>query len=146
MVWLTVLMVVVLPLTGLLATLLLMGRVQRAREVRIARQVGVTDAIHRELGAVVAPVVKRRGAGRSWRVEIAVPFESPLIVGRVGAIAHTAMLGFGGGEPCEVVLTAQERPIRGIDVRTRALAGPSPLAAGEREVIAWTGNTMSRAS
>jgi hypothetical protein len=140
----TVLAVVVLPMTGLAALLLAVGRMERAREARIARQVGVTDAIHRELGAVVAPVVKRR-IGRGWRVEIAVPFESPAIVGRVVAIAHAVMLGSRAGR-LEVVLTAQEPQRRAMNVRTRPQAGMSTLPASEREVVAWTGTTTSRAS
>ena len=140
----TVLLVVALPMAGVAAMLLLVGRRERAREARIVRQVAVTDAIHGELGAVVAPVVTR-GAGRGWRVAIAVPFESPAIVGRVVAIAHAAMLRDGAAE-IEIVLTPQmshPRPIGGLG---RSRAGMSPLAAHELEVIAWTGTSTSRAS
>ena len=135
----TVLVVVALPLAGLAALLLLVGRRERAREARIARQVAVTDAIHGELGAVVAPVVTR-GAGRGWRVAIAVPFESPAIVGRVVAIAHAAMLRDGAAE-LEIVLTAQMSHPRSISRTERFRAGMSPLAAHELEVIAWTGTS-----
>jgi hypothetical protein len=140
----TILAVVVLPLTSLTVLLLLVERIQRAREARIARQVGVTDAIHRELGAVVAPVVKRRMGG-GWRVEIAVPFESPAIVGRIVAITHAAMLR-SRPSTIDVVLTAQEPQVRPIDVRKRSQTGTLPRATSEREVVAWTGTTTSRAS
>lgn len=122
----TVLTVVGLPLAALTAVLLAVGRVERAREALVARQIGVTDAIHRELGAVVAPLVKRR-LGRGWRVEIAVPFESPPIVGRVGAIAHAAMLAFGPEETIEVALTTQEP-------RTEPIAWSRP---GARRGRSW---------
>jgi hypothetical protein len=140
----TILVVVVLPVTGLAAVLFLVARGERARHAQVARQIGVTDAIHRELGAVVAPVVKRGMAG-GWRVEIAVPFEAPALIGRVVALAHAAMSSTGAS-PVEVVLTAQEARVTPLDVRRRRPAGTSPLAAGEEEVIAWTGPTASRAS
>ena len=140
----TLLVVAVLPMALLLALLLGVGRIQHAREARIARQIAVTDAIHRELGAVVAPVVKRR-FGRGWRVEIAVPFESPAVIGRVAAIAHATALRSGSVGRFEVALTAQEPEARRINVRRLYQAGTSPLAASEREVVAWTGTTTSRA-
>lgn len=124
----TVTMLVGLPLAAVVALLGAVGRIERARETRIARQVAVTDAIHRELGAVVAPVVRRRFGGR-FRVEIAVPFQSPATVGRVASIAHAALRG----DAVDVVLTAQEpRELR--------------IGAREREVRAWTSTNMSRAS
>ena len=98
----TVLALLALPMAAVTVLLLVVGRVQCAREAEIGRQVSVTDAIHSELGAVVSPVVKRR-FGHGWRIEIAVPFERPAIVGRVVSIAHAAMLhrrtggGYGRG-------------------------------------------------
>jgi hypothetical protein len=136
----TGLVVAVLPVTLLLALLIAVGRIERAREARIARQIGVTDAIHRELGAVVAPVVQRR-AGRGWRVEIAVPFESPAIVGRIVAIAQASM-----SPADEIALTAQEPGAQRANVRKLQPAGTSPLAGSEVEAVAWTGTTTSRAS
>lgn len=111
----TVLALLAIPMAAVTVLLLVVGRVQRAREAEIGRRVSVTDAIHSELGAVVSPVVKRR-FGRGWRIEIAVPFERPAIVGRVVGIAHAAMLR--------------------ADAR----------AESEREVMAWTGTSTSRAS
>ena len=64
---LTMVLAVALPASLLAAWLLAVGRMERARDARISRQVAVTDAIHRELGAVVAPFVKRR-VGGDWRV------------------------------------------------------------------------------
>jgi len=138
----TVLVVLALPLGGVVTLLLLVRRLEHLRGARIARQVALTDAIHRELGAVVAPVVKRR-AGRGWRVAIAVPFESPVIVGRVIAIAHAAMLR-DGPSAFDIVLTTQKWPAPMIRIPERR--GMSPLAASEREVMAWTGTSTSRAS
>jgi hypothetical protein len=143
----TVLAVLALPMAAVTAVLLVVGRVQRAREAEIARQVAVTDAIHSELGAVVSPVVKRR-LGRGWRIEIAVPFERPAIVGRVVAIAHAVLLRADARAAgrVEVVLTAQEAQVQRANVRRLNSAGAAPLATSEREVMAWTGTNTSRAS
>lgn len=125
----TLALVVLVPMSLLSALLFAVGRVERAREARIARQVAVTDAIHRELGAVVAPVVKRRFA-RHWRVEIAVPFESAALVGRISAIAHEAMRESGDRCGIEIALTAQEPHPRRANVRTlRPGASLSPVAS-----------------
>jgi hypothetical protein len=136
--------VVLLPASLVAAVLLAVGRIDRARAARIARQVAVTDAIHRELGAVVAPVVKRR-FGRDWRVEMAVPFESPAIVGHVVSIAHTAMLRAAGRRRIEIVLAAQEPRVRPNNVRKLQPVAASPPAASEWETAAWNSTSTSRA-
>ncbi len=56
----TTIMIALIPIPGgvdLCSTL--SRRVQRRREERVARQIALTDAIHRELGAVAAPDVTR---------------------------------------------------------------------------------------
>jgi hypothetical protein len=121
--------VVVLPVAVVGGLLAVAGRLQRARETRIARQVAVTDAIHRELGAVVAPVVARR-LGRGWRAEIAVPLESPAIVGPVVAIVQATL----GPAVREIVLTAQEPPVRRVDVRSLQPAAMERLQTSYRRV------------
>lgn len=55
------------PVFAIVALLMLAEGVQRARSRVAARQIMLTDAIHAELGAVVAPVVRKR-AFRPWRV------------------------------------------------------------------------------
>ena len=66
------------------------GRVQRAHSEVVERQIAVTDAIHRELGAVVAPVVRRRGR-HTWSVAMAAPLDRPIAVGRVLTVAYDAL-------------------------------------------------------
>lgn len=78
------------PFLAVVGLLILARIVERRREERTARQVAVTDAIHRELGAVVAPVVDKPVLG-PWRVTIPVPFERPALVGSVLAVAHDAL-------------------------------------------------------
>ena len=83
------------------APLILLGlaaHVQRARDARVKRQIAVTDAIHRELGAVVAPVVTRRGRN-AWKVAMAAPLDRPVAVGRILAVAYDALSTDGPAAP-----------------------------------------------
>src|SRR2546422_7157704 len=84
---LAVVVVTLFPLAVVLTPLLLASRVERRRAAVIARQVELTEAIHRDLGAVVAPFVTRRPGGQ-WRVRISVPFERPAVVEAVLAGGH----------------------------------------------------------
>jgi hypothetical protein len=52
-------MIAVIPFLAVWALLVVSRRVAEAREARVARQIALTDAIHRELGAVAAPEVWR---------------------------------------------------------------------------------------
>jgi hypothetical protein len=54
------------PVAGLVALLKVLDFLQRRRAATVARQIEVTDAIHREFGAIVAPTVRRARGG--WRV------------------------------------------------------------------------------
>ncbi len=86
--------VALVPAALLVLLLLLSARVQRTRAAITARQVAVTDAIHRELGAVVAPVAHRRGLG-GWELRIAIPVERPDLVGPVTRTARRTLAGMG---------------------------------------------------
>jgi hypothetical protein len=57
------LMVLGLPVAGLVALLKVVDFLQRRRAATVARQIEVTDAIHREFGAIVAPTVRRARGG-----------------------------------------------------------------------------------
>jgi hypothetical protein len=113
----TAIAVLGLSLIPVLAVMLLMelsAWLQRRREAAIARQVALTDAIASELGAVVAPVVKRPLWG-PWRIEIAVPFSRPATTATVLSIAHR-VLSFAGRHAAaryRIVLTPQEEAARG---------------------------------
>src|SRR2546428_6701025 len=89
---LTVVVVGLFPCLTLLALLGLTARVERRRAAVIARQIELTDAIHREVGALVAPWVMRRPGG-AWRVRIAVPFERPAVVEAIVAVLRPAVPG-----------------------------------------------------
>ena len=69
---------------GLLA---LTSRLAAARSARVARQIALTDAIHRELGAVAAPDV-RRTIGGAWIVSVRLPLQREGLVGALGRITH----------------------------------------------------------
>jgi hypothetical protein len=70
-----------------------------------ARQTRLTDALADEMGAVVAPVVRRRLG--HWRVRIAVPFGRPAVVARVLEVLDVT-LGRLGPDRYEIVLSPQE--------------------------------------
>src|SRR5881296_2720067 len=86
---LAVVAVTLFPCVTLLVLLGFTAWVERRRAAVIARQIELTDAIHREVGAVVAPWVTRR-PGRTWRVRIAVPFERPAVVEAVVAVVRSS--------------------------------------------------------
>jgi len=60
------LVVLAVPVAGLVALLKVLDFLQRRRAATVARQIEVTDAIHRQFGAIVAPTVQRARGG--WRV------------------------------------------------------------------------------
>src|SRR5688572_29134249 len=99
------------PLLVVTALLLLSARLQHARQRRAALQVAITDALDRELGAVVAPVVRGR-SWRAWELRMAVPFERPAIVGAVLAIAHRALAHDRATDGMRIVLVPQAAPSR----------------------------------
>lgn len=82
--------VALLPIVSVAALLELAGWWTRRRQVIIARQIALTDAIWSELGAVVSPVVKKPLLG-PWRIQIAVPVTRPTTVGTILSIAHRVL-------------------------------------------------------
>ena len=107
-------------------------RIGRRREARYARQIELTDAIHRELGAIAAPTVERRPGG-GWRVRMMVPLDRPATVARLLRITDRLFGPETGGSapPYEVVLTRQA-----IDRRSQAGGGPRPGAETITQVAA----------
>jgi hypothetical protein len=117
---LAVVTVTLFPLASVLALLGVAGWVERRRAAAVARQIDLTDAIHRDLGPVVAPWVTRRMGGR-WRVRIAVPFERPAVVEAVLATVHRVF-----PEDFDLVLTPQEGAVhRATHARRPAREGRS---------------------
>ncbi len=97
------------PLAAVLAWLAWASRRERLRGEVVARQIALTDAVHERLGAVVAPVVRRRRGG--WQVRIAVPFERPAVTEALLAIALEAFAPLSHDpRSVEIVLTRQSAP------------------------------------
>jgi hypothetical protein len=95
------------PFVATGALLWLSAWIARRREMARVRQIELTDAIHRELGAVAAPTV-RRGARGSWRVVMAVPVDRPETLGALvritdRVISHAEQVP---GRRVEIAVTA----------------------------------------
>jgi len=90
------------PVMGTAMLLWLAERIRLRREQRYARQIALTDAIHRELGAVAAPMVKRR-LGGGWLVGMVVPLDRPALVAEILGVTERALAA--GGDPFQIVLT-----------------------------------------
>jgi hypothetical protein len=82
----------------------------RRRAMVVSRQVQLSDAIARELGAVVAPVVRKPLGGR-WRIEMALPPGRPALVAHVVEIVRATMAAMAG--PSELVLVLAPGPAPG---------------------------------
>jgi hypothetical protein len=95
------LLIAMSPIGVVLGLLWISERRARARAARVALQIQVTDAVHRELGAVAAPeVVSRPGGG--LRVRLRVPGR-PALVGPLVQIVERAMQR-ATARPFEIVL------------------------------------------
>ena len=126
--------VALLPIALTVAALLLRERSARVRLAECARQIAVTDAIHRELGAIVAPVVRRRFWGR-WQLVIPVPFDD---LDSVSRVVRAAYQGFDAPERAipgrfEIVLSPQEKFV---PRRERAAVAAARRSRGES--VSWT--------
>ena len=88
--------VVAVPFLGVIGLLLFVARWQRGREALVAQQIAVTEAIHRELGAVVAPSMTKPAWGAP-RLVIPVPLERPNLVAAVLGIVHRVLREWEGG-------------------------------------------------
>jgi hypothetical protein len=121
----------VLMIWGLLR---LSDRVALRRELRFARQIALTDAIHRELGAVAAPTVERRAFGR-WRVAMAVSPDRPSIVGALVRITAGAFAEWDGAQaaPVQIVMTPSREAARAEPVQTLR---PVPARAATPSIAA----------
>jgi hypothetical protein len=120
-------LVALAPFAALCGALLWTSRRERRRRDVLERQVALTDSIHERLGAVAAPVVRRRRRG--WQVCIAVPFERPALTEALLAIVLEAFAAPGRDRrSLEIVLTRQlERPMK-----------PAGAPAVRKESPSWT--------
>ena len=120
-------LIAIAPFAALFGGLAWTSRRERLRcEVQM-RQVALTDSIHERLGAVAAPVVRRRRRG--WQVRIAVPFERPVLTEALLAIVLEAFTRPDHDRhSLEIVLTRQ----------TDAPAKPASAHRVRWESPSWT--------
>jgi hypothetical protein len=85
--WWLVTVMAVLPFAAVMTLLWLARVIGERREAGVTRQIMLTDAIHRELGAVAAPEVTRSWA-RGWIVSVRLPFHRADPVGAITRITH----------------------------------------------------------
>ncbi len=95
------------PVLAVVGVILVADWWQRRRLRVVARQIAVTDAIHRELGAVVAPVVHKRPWG-PWTVCMTLPPEGWALAGSLAVIAHNVI----SDESIRVVFTPRRELAR----------------------------------
>src|ERR1700730_10104778 len=122
----TTIMIALIPFLAIWGLLRFVGGVERRRDARVARQIVLTDAIHRELGAVAAPNVRRTWSGE-WVVSMRLPLPRGGTAGAIPRITHHRSRRLDRQDPprLRVVLLPQEpRPAR------RILATDSPRSAG----------------
>jgi hypothetical protein len=114
------------PIAIVLALLAWADRCERRRREVHERQIALTDCIHERLGAVAAPVVRRRRG--VWYVALAVPFDRPSLIEALVAIVLET---FAAQERRSLHIVLTHRPER-----------PAARAAGGRgvkqESLSWT--------
>ena len=102
------------PFLVVIALLRFADFVSARREASVARQIALTNAIHRELGAVAAPMVSRRPGG-GWLVSMAVPLDRPGTTAAIVRITERMFAPDGRGvDALRILLTpAAARPVTG---------------------------------
>ncbi len=138
MVLVQAILVAALPFVVVVAIFALTSRHERRRAARVRLQILVTDAIHRELGAVAAPELERRRGG-GWRVRIRVPAGRPALIGPLVRVAERALE------------ETRDRPVRdraaaargGAHVRARRPNGDAGGGAGTVRRRAMYANTYA---
>ena len=110
--------IVLTPFLAVIALLRLADFMSARREASLARQIALTNAIHRELGAVAAPVVSRRSGG-GWLVSMAVPLDRPGTTAAIVRITERMFARDGDVDPLRILLApAARRPAAGGSARS----------------------------
>ncbi len=123
------------PLVVVVGLLRLMDRLQRRRDARYARQIELTDAIHREMGAVAAPMVERRRGG-GWLVRMMVPLDRPAVVAAILRVTDEVFASSDSGGRLQIVLVPRPwspataaGPLRSARQHRPVQSGASMIAA-----------------
>lgn len=104
-------MIMLLPFVAVWALLVLSGRVQRRRQERVVRQIVLTDAIHRELGAVAAPEVTRSLTG-TWTVSMRLPLHHEGLVGALTRLTQDVFRRLDRQDAPRLRLVLIPQPVR----------------------------------
>ena len=107
----TTVMIALLPFLAVWALLDLSRRVQRRRDERVARQIALTDAIHREMGAAAAPEVTRSWTG-TWTVSVRLPLHRETMVGAVTRLTQDVFRRLDRQDPPRLRLVLIPRAIQ----------------------------------
>src|SRR5258708_22006520 len=83
----TTIMIALIPFLAIWGLLRLARAVEQRRDDRVARQIALTDAIHRELGAAAAPNVRRTWSGEGV-VSMRLPLPRRGALGPITPITH----------------------------------------------------------
>ena len=118
-------MIALIPFLAVWTLLRIAGAVERRRERCVGRQIALTDAIHRELGAVAAPYVRRTWTGE-WVVSVRLALTREGTVGTIARITGDLFRRLDRQDPprLRVVLLPADEQVR------RVLATGSTRPAG----------------
>ena len=117
-------MIALIPFLTVWALLRVAGAVERRRRHRVTRQIALTDAIHRELGAAVAPEVRRTWTGE-WVVSVRLALSRESTVGTIARITGDLFRSLDGGAAPPVRLV-----LRPLDEQGPCALAESPRRAG----------------
>jgi len=104
-------MIVLVPFLAVWALLDVSRRIQRRREERVARQIALTDAIHRELGAAAAPEVTRSLTGE-WTVSMRLPLHREGLVGVITRLTQDVFRRLDRQDPPRLRLVLIPQAVR----------------------------------
>jgi hypothetical protein len=124
--WGVVTVAALLPFAALVGLLSLARVIREKREAGVARQIMLTDAIHRELGAAAAPEV-RRSWTRGWIVSMRLPLYREETVGVITRITHDLFRRLDREDPPRLRLVLIPQELRPWD-RARMTGSPRPSA------------------
>ncbi len=112
--------------------MILVDWLRSRRQTAIERQIALTEAIDRQMGAIVAPVVTKPLFG-PWEIRVAVPFHRSATVARILSVVDEVFSDVAGGStrPYRIFLTATPDSVR----------ATSPF----RPVTRWAGNSVAAA-
>jgi hypothetical protein len=117
-------MIALIPFLAVWGLLRIAGAMERRRQGCVSRQIALTDAIHRELGAAAAPQVRRTWRGE-WVVSMRLALSRENTVGTIARITGDLFRRLDGrGAPrLRLVLLP-------VDERVRRVLADSPRSTG----------------